>query len=102
MKKREYYEDLMGRLKDPDYAIGYLNTALEDTDKDVFLLALRDVAEAWGTMTKLARFSRIHRVSLYKILSKHGNPKVDSLSKILHGMGLKLTVTKEQEFKHAA
>ena len=102
MKTRDYHADLMRRLKEPDYAIGYLNTALEDGDKDVFLLALRDVVEAWGNMTKLSRLSHIHRVSLYKILSERGNPKVDNLTKILHGIGLKLTVTKEREFKRAA
>jgi probable addiction module antidote protein len=102
MKIRDYHADLIRRLKKPDYAIGYLNTALEDGDKNVFLLALRDVVEAWGGMSKLSRLSRIHRVSLYKILSDRGNPEVDSLVKILHGMGLKLTVEKEREFKRAA
>ena len=102
MKTRNYHDDLMKRLREPEYAIGYLNTALEDGDKDVFLLALRDVVESWGNMTKLSRLSHIHRVSLYKILSARGNPKIDSLAKILHGMGLKLTVSKEREFRRAA
>ena len=102
MKKVTYQDDLMKRLKKPDFAIGYLNVALEDPDKNVFLLALRNVAEAWGNMSKLSRVSHIHRVSLYKILSKHGNPQVDGLNKILHGLGLKLTISKEEEFKRAA
>jgi probable addiction module antidote protein len=39
----------------------------------VFLLALRNVAEARG-MTKLAARSKLNRESLYKMLSKRGNP----------------------------
>jgi len=48
MRKRKtnsYKDDLLADLKDLDYAAIYLLTALSDS-KEVFLLALRDVAEA--------------------------------------------------------
>jgi hypothetical protein len=41
-----YHEDLLARLRDPEYAIGYLNAVLEESDEAAFQLALRDVAEA--------------------------------------------------------
>jgi hypothetical protein len=41
-----YKEDLLMRLRDPEYATGYLNAVLEEGDEAAFQLALRDVAEA--------------------------------------------------------
>lgn len=41
-----YHEDLLERLRDPEYAAGYLNAVLEEGDEAAFQLALRDVAEA--------------------------------------------------------
>ena len=68
------YDDyLIESLKDHRLAEAYLNAALEEDDPRVFLLALRNVAEARG-MTKLAARSKLNRESLYKMLSKRGNP----------------------------
>lgn len=41
-----YHEDLLERLRDPEYATGYLNAVLEESDEVSFHLALRDVALA--------------------------------------------------------
>ncbi len=41
-----YKEDLLARLRDPEYAAGYPNAVLEENDEAAFQLALRDVAEA--------------------------------------------------------
>ena len=43
-----YEESLKKDMKDPELAAAYLNAALEDGSQDVFLLALRHVAEARG------------------------------------------------------
>ena len=40
-----YTAFLQDRLKDPELAMAYLNEALQDEDKNVFLLALKDVLE---------------------------------------------------------
>jgi DNA-binding phage protein len=49
----DYRQHLLKDLKDTDYAAGYLTAALEEGE-DVFLLALRDVAQAHGGITALA------------------------------------------------
>jgi hypothetical protein len=41
-----YREDLLKRLRDPEYATSYLNAVLEENDEAAFQLALQDVAEA--------------------------------------------------------
>ena len=99
-----YHDDLMRDLKNSKIALAYLNEALEGRNPQEFLLALRDVAQAWGGMTKLSHLSKSPRVSLYKILSKHGNPEIQSLDNVLRAMGLRLAVTsdKHSSFKKAA
>lgn len=74
----------------------HINAAIEDGDREVFLLALRDVAKARGGMTAVAEKAHLGRESLYKMLSKRGNPEFRSVSTLLHGMGFKLSVTPEQ------
>ncbi len=87
-----FHEDLMQDLKDPETAVGYLNEALKDRDRRVFLIALRDVTEAWGGMTKLSNTAKIPRITLYKILSKKGNPAIQTLDALLKAFGMRLSI----------
>lgn len=94
----DYRETLIERLKNRDYAVSYLNAAMEESLKNdeesqaLFLQALRNVADAQGSMTDLARRTRIRRESLYRILSKTGNPELNSLASVLSAMGFSLNV----------
>ena len=90
-----YEDDLMEWLKDASNAAEYINAALEDGNREVFLLALRDVAKARGGIQNIAEKAHLGRESLYKMLSKTGNPEFKSICSLLHGMGLKLTVEPE-------
>ena len=58
----------------------------------MFLLALRDVADARGGLRALSRDARLNRKSLYRMLSKSGNPSLDSLAAVLSACGLRLAV----------
>ncbi len=99
MRKRisTYQEDLIEALKDPDEAAAYLSAAIEDGDREVFLLALRNVAEAQGGMAALARRARMNRESLYRMLSSRGNPEIRSILTLLSSMKLKVTIEPEQK-----
>lgn len=88
---RPYKESLLEDLKDPNEAAEYLTAVLEDGSPDVFLLALRDVAEAHG-MKRLAEGARLNRESMYRMLSDQGNPQLASLTAVLHQLGLRLAV----------
>jgi probable addiction module antidote protein len=87
-----YQEDLIEALKDPREAAAYLNVAMEEDDRSVFLLALRNVAEAHGGMTSVAGKARLNRENLYRMLSEKGNPEIKSVLSLLQSMGLKLTI----------
>ena len=70
----------------------YLTAALEDPNPDVLLAAVRDVARARG-MTQLAKEAGLGRESLYKALTPGAKPRYDTMLKLLHAMGVKLSVS---------
>lgn len=86
-----YVDGLRERLKDPANAAAYLDAALEESDQEVFLLALRDVAEARG-LSVVAQDAQLNRENLYRMLSRDGNPQLASLNALLKSMGLRLAV----------
>jgi len=79
-------------LKDPEESALYLNACLEDGDPRVFLMALRDVADAHGGVRALSCAARRNRESLYRMLSNAGNPSLDSLAAVLNALGLRFVV----------
>ena len=87
-----YPSNLLKSLTRPDDAAHYLNACLDDEDARVFLLALRNVADAHGGIRALSRDSQLNRESLYRMLSKSGNPSLDSLAAVLNACGLRLAV----------
>jgi probable addiction module antidote protein len=91
-KTTTYQEDLIESLKDLREAAAYLNAAMEEGDRALFLLALRNVAKAQAGMATVAEKARLNRENLYRMLSKRGNPEINSIVSLLHSMGLRLTV----------
>jgi probable addiction module antidote protein len=69
----------------------YLSAALEDENPDVFLAAVSDVAKARG-MTAIANSTGLGRESLYKALAPGAKPRYETIIKVLHGLGVRLTV----------
>jgi probable addiction module antidote protein len=86
-----YREGLIKDLANAEEAAAYLNAALEDGSQEVFLMALRDIAEAKG-MARLSRKAHLNRESMYRMLSGKGNPQLSSLAAILECAGLRLAV----------
>jgi len=84
------------KLKSMKAAKIYLEVALEefekDHDKETFLQAIRDVAEAQGGLSLLAKRTGLNRQNLYKALSIKGNPQFDTIGTILQALGFKLSI----------
>jgi probable addiction module antidote protein len=89
MKAVSYKKILREKLSDPEQAAEYL-TACYDEGPEVFLLGLRDVVEAQGGVTRLAQLSKLNRESLYRLVSRDGNPRLTSLNAVLSALGLKV------------
>lgn len=90
-KTSSYRERLLEDLRDPREAAHYVNAAIEDGSEEMLLMALRDVAEA-RQMSKVARGARVQRESIYRILSRRGNPRLTSLWGVVAALGLKIVV----------
>lgn len=88
-KTKEFHKYLIESLKDPEEAAEYLNAVLEENDPKLFLSALRDVADAYG-MGEIAKKTDLNRPSLYRMLSKEGNPEIYSVFSLLTAIGLRL------------
>ncbi len=78
-------------LDTPEAIQEYIQAALEADDPALFRAALADVAKAKG-MTAIAESANLNRQSLYKSLSDNGNPSFETVTKIIHALGLKLNV----------
>ncbi|MDL1860864.1 putative addiction module antidote protein [Betaproteobacteria bacterium PRO7] len=76
----------------PAHAAAYLEAALETGDPGDLMQALRDIADARGGIARLAAETGLNRETLYRTLSKRGNPQLSSLIAILRASGLKLAV----------
>lgn len=81
---------------DHAFAAEYLKAALEELDdpehRAVGLLALRDIAEAYGGVAAIAHEAGISREALYRALSATGNPTLKTLLAVLHAVGMRLSV----------
>lgn len=90
---RDYHMDWLKKFEN---ANEYLEVVLEEYEKDgdteSFLLALRDIAEAQGGISELAKRTNLNRQNLYRTLSSTGNPKLNTILAIIHGLGFKLSV----------
>lgn len=90
----DYREALVESLRgNEEEQILFLQASLEENwDSPVaLLLCLQTIAEARG-FKNLAEEAGLSRESLYRTLSVDGNPKLDTVFKIIHALGLKLTV----------
>jgi probable addiction module antidote protein len=83
--------DAADYLDDEETIAEYLTAALEDSNPDLFLVAVRDVARARG-MAQLARDTGLGRESLYKALAPGAKPRYDTVLKVLRALGVKLHV----------
>ena len=86
------YDDYLGQaLKDPAEAAAYIEATLEMDDPAALLVALRQVAKAHG-MAEVARRADVGDKTLFKALSTGGNPTLATVHKVLHAVGLRLSV----------
>jgi probable addiction module antidote protein len=92
--KNKPHDDAMAEVyrKDPAYAMQLLNAILEDGDQSEFLIALRQMAKAFGGVQAVAEQADLNPTQLYRTLSPDGNPALSNFSAILKAMGMRLSV----------
>ena len=93
-----YKTALLKRLKDPEYAAGYLADVLETESQEAFLIAVRNILDARkANVSKVSKKSGITRQALYRALSKKGNPRLSTLHGILKAAGLRIVFEPEKK-----
>lgn len=81
-------------------AVEYLREAMAELDdpnnRAAGLLALRDIASAYGGLGAIAVEAGISREALYRSLSPKGNPTLKTLLAVLKAVGMRLSVEPEK------
>jgi DNA-binding phage protein len=102
---RTWREFLIEKLADPEEALGYLQVSLEeylvDGDTSFFLKGLRNVVEAQGGISEIAKQARIAPQVLSKILSSEDLPSLHTLGAIFRVFGGQLSIKPLQTERHA-
>jgi probable addiction module antidote protein len=88
-KTRTKRWDAAEHLRSDEDMAEYLEAALEDGDPALVAAVLGDIARAKG-MTEIARQAGLGRESLYKALSRDGNPELSTVMKVIKALGLRL------------
>ncbi len=81
--------DAAEHLRSDEDGAAYLEAALESGDPALVAAALGDIARAKG-MTRIAREAGLGRESLYKSLSREGNPEFATVLRVIRALGLRL------------
>jgi probable addiction module antidote protein len=83
--------DVVDYLKTEKDIAGYLSAVLEDGDPALFVAAIGDIAKAKG-MTEIAKKSGVTREALYRALKIEARPRFETVAKVIHALGMKLSV----------
>lgn len=93
MRDRNHDEAMAELFKqNPAYSLELLNGILEDGEQSELLIALRQMAKAFGGVQSVAEKANLNPTQLYRTLSEQGNPELRSLSAILKALGLRLAI----------
>jgi len=90
-KVRTYAWDPARHIETEKDVVAYLDAALEEGDPAIIAEVLGDIARSRG-MARIAKKAGMGRESLYKSLSKAGNPGLATLVKVLNALGYRLSV----------
>lgn len=100
-RDKSYADYLTESLTDPAEAAAYLDAVMELGEPAAMLVALRHVVKAHG-MAEVTRRAEVSDKHLFKALGDNGNPTLDTVNRVLHAVGLRLSVAPAtQDTEHA-
>jgi len=91
------WDDFMrNELANPARARAYLEVAIEESLESGsvgdFLEALRHLAQAGSGMADVARKAGVSRESLYRTLSRRGNPQFKTVLGVIGALGMRVQI----------
>lgn len=87
-----------GTRQQSDFAVAYLNVLVDDADQEELTAALGRIARSSGG-PRLAEKVELNAPSLYRTLSRRGNPELKSVAALLKAMGIRLALQPLREDK---
>lgn len=87
----KFKDQLDKKLLDPKFVAAYLAAAIEEEDEEFLSEALANVVRVNGA-SAISEEMGVPRQSVYKMLSKKGNPSFRNIRKMLESLGLELTI----------
>ncbi|MCF2133863.1 MULTISPECIES: addiction module antidote protein [Mycetohabitans] len=87
--------DVSEHLDSEEMIAAYLNAAIAEGDPDLLTAAISDIAKARG-IAKIAETAGLGRESIYKTLSPGSKPRYETIVKLLHALGVRLSVEPEK------
>lgn len=95
-KLKSFDDVILQNMRDPEYALAYLQDALDDSVED-FLVALNKYVKSNGGIAKCSERAGISREAIYRMLSETGNPEFRSILSVLKVLGLHLTLSNKAD-----
>ena len=83
--------DIAPYIKNKRAMTEYLNQVIADGDDAELAAALGHIARAKG-MAEIAKSSGITREALYKALKPNSKPRFDTVSRVIHALGMRISV----------
>ena len=80
-----------GTRQSHNFAVAYLNVLVDDADQEELTAALGRIARSSGG-PRLAEKVELNAPSLYRTLSRRGNPELRSVAALLKAMGIRLAL----------
>jgi probable addiction module antidote protein len=88
----ELYDwDMADHINTKEEVFAYLEGALEENDMETFFDVVGAIARSEG-MAKIAKDLGLNRESLYKSLSREGNPSFATIAKVIDALGYKIEI----------
>jgi probable addiction module antidote protein len=88
----ELYDwDMADHINTKEEVFAYLEGALEENDMDTFFDVVGAIARSNG-MAQIAKGLGLNRESLYKSLSRDGNPSFATIAKVIDLLGYRLEI----------
>ena len=83
--------DISAHLTSDEDIRGFLQEVANTGNTEDFIPALNIASRAKG-MTQVAKKAGVTRASLYKSLSENGNPRFDTINKVVDALGCKIVI----------
>ena len=85
---KDFREIIAADLCDPEFQRELISAAYEEAGDEGVIMALREIASASRSMTKVARSAGVARTTLYRSFSQKGNPAFKTVRAALTRLGL--------------